>query len=72
MVGAGGFEPPTSWTRTKRASQLRYAPKFSLKTSLRKRMSKFRFFSLKNRNFKECFRSNNLYVYSQIIIKLKL
>ena len=26
MVGAGGFEPPTSWSRTKRATKLRYAP----------------------------------------------
>ena len=26
MVGARGFEPPTSWSRTKRASKLRYAP----------------------------------------------
>lgn len=25
-VGADGFEPSTSWSRTKRASQLRYAP----------------------------------------------
>ena len=26
MVGALGFEPRTSWSQTKRASQLRYAP----------------------------------------------
>ena len=26
LVGAGGFEPPTSWSRTKRATKLRYAP----------------------------------------------
>ena len=26
MVGAGGFEPPTSCTRNKRATRLRYAP----------------------------------------------
>ncbi len=26
MVGAGGFEPPTSWSRTKRATRLRHAP----------------------------------------------
>ena len=26
MVGADGVEPSTSWSRTKRASQLRYAP----------------------------------------------
>jgi hypothetical protein len=25
-VGAGGFEPPASWSRTKRATGLRYAP----------------------------------------------
>ena len=27
MVGARGFEPPTSWTQTRRAARLRYAPK---------------------------------------------
>ena len=26
MVGARGFEPRTSWSRTKRATRLRYAP----------------------------------------------
>ena len=26
MVGASGFEPPTSWSRTMRAAKLRYAP----------------------------------------------
>jgi hypothetical protein len=26
MVGAVGFEPTTSWSRTKRATKLRYAP----------------------------------------------
>ena len=26
MVGAGRFELPTSWSRTKRATKLRYAP----------------------------------------------
>lgn len=26
MVGARGFEPPTSWTQTRRATRLRYAP----------------------------------------------
>ena len=26
MVGAGGFEPPTFWSRTKRATSLRYTP----------------------------------------------
>ena len=26
MVGARGFEPPTSWSQTKRATRLRYAP----------------------------------------------
>ncbi len=26
MVGAAGFEPATSWSRTKRATKLRYAP----------------------------------------------
>ena len=26
LVGAGGFEPPTSWTQTRRATRLRYAP----------------------------------------------
>ncbi len=25
-VGARGLEPPTSWSRTKRATELRYAP----------------------------------------------
>ena len=25
-IGARGFEPPTSWSRTKRATRLRYAP----------------------------------------------
>lgn len=25
-VGMGGFEPPTSWSRTKRAAKLRYIP----------------------------------------------
>jgi hypothetical protein len=25
-VGAAGFEPTTSWTQTKRATELRYAP----------------------------------------------
>lgn len=27
MVGATGFEPAASWSRTKRATKLRYAPK---------------------------------------------
>ncbi len=26
VVGARGFEPPASWSRTKRATKLRYAP----------------------------------------------
>ncbi len=26
LVGAAGFEPTTSWSRTKRATKLRYAP----------------------------------------------
>jgi hypothetical protein len=26
MVGARGFEPPASWSRTRRATRLRYAP----------------------------------------------
>ena len=26
LVGARGFEPPTSWSQTKRATRLRYAP----------------------------------------------
>src|SRR5579863_1953439 len=26
QIGARGFEPPTSWSRTKRATRLRYAP----------------------------------------------
>ena len=26
LVGARGFEPPASWSRTKRATKLRYAP----------------------------------------------
>ena len=29
VVGARGFEPPTSWSRTKRATKLRYAPEES-------------------------------------------
>ncbi len=28
VVGAGRFELPTSWSRTKRATRLRYAPTF--------------------------------------------
>ena len=28
MVGAVGFEPTTSWSRTKRATKLRYAPTY--------------------------------------------
>ena len=27
LVGATGFEPTTFWSRTKRATKLRYAPK---------------------------------------------
>ena len=27
MVGAGRFELPASWSRTKRATRLRYAPR---------------------------------------------
>jgi hypothetical protein len=27
MVGARGFEPPASWSRTRRATRLRYAPR---------------------------------------------
>ena len=27
MVGATGFEPATFWSRTKRATKLRYAPR---------------------------------------------
>ena len=30
LVGAGGFEPPTSSTRTTRATKLRYAPNYGL------------------------------------------
>ena len=26
MVGVAGFEPTASWTRTKRATKLRYTP----------------------------------------------
>ena len=26
MVGESGFEPPASWSRTKRATKLRYSP----------------------------------------------
>ena len=26
MVGVGGFEPPASWTRTKRDTKLRHTP----------------------------------------------
>ena len=29
MVGEGGFEPPTFWSRTKRATRLRYSPKWT-------------------------------------------
>ena len=28
MVGAVGFEPTTSWSQTKRATKLRYAPNY--------------------------------------------
>jgi hypothetical protein len=28
MVGESGFEPPTSWSRTKRATRLRYSPNY--------------------------------------------
>ncbi len=28
MVGAAGFEPAASWSRTKRAAKLRYAPRY--------------------------------------------
>lgn len=27
MVGADGFEPPTSWSQTRRSTRLSYAPK---------------------------------------------
>ena len=30
MVGAIGFEPTTSWSQTRRATGLRYAPKLKL------------------------------------------
>lgn len=30
MVGATGFEPAASWSRTKRATKLRHAPKIYL------------------------------------------
>jgi integrase len=33
MVGAVGFEPTTSWSRTKRATKLRYAPTQSLSST---------------------------------------
>ena len=26
LVGESGFEPPASWSRTKRATRLRYSP----------------------------------------------
>ncbi len=29
MVGATGFEPAASWSRTKRATKLRYAPSYN-------------------------------------------
>ena len=28
MVGESGFEPPASWSRTKRATRLRYSPDY--------------------------------------------
>ena len=34
MVGARGFEPPASWSRTRRATRLRYAPRDAKLTSL--------------------------------------
>jgi hypothetical protein len=30
MVGASGFEPPTSWSRTRRSSQAEPRPEFLL------------------------------------------
>ena len=32
MVGARGFEPPTSWSQTRRATGLRYAPTLELQS----------------------------------------
>lgn len=34
MVGAAGLEPAASWSQTRRASQLRYAPTIQITYSL--------------------------------------
>lgn len=34
MVGAGGFEPPASWSRTKRAIQAALRPDFSISSTM--------------------------------------
>ena len=34
MVGVAGFEPTASWSRTKRATKLRYTPKYSCVLSI--------------------------------------
>lgn len=35
MVGVRGFEPPTSWTQTRRATRLRYTPLYFTSRHLR-------------------------------------
>ena len=43
MVGASGFEPPTSWSRTRRSSQAEPRPDvFALKALQSKAMRKFK------------------------------
>ncbi len=34
MVGVAGFEPTASWSRTKRATKLRYTPKYNCVLSI--------------------------------------
>ncbi len=48
MVGARGFEPPTSWSQTRRATRLRYAPKDEFLTCS---MEKGNFFFTLNANY---------------------
>ena len=42
MVGAEGFEPSTFWSRTKRATRLRYAPVENLQGNLLPALQKTR------------------------------
>ncbi len=43
-VGAGGLEPPTSWSRTKRATKLRYAPWWHRDATFMLRQQQFKLF----------------------------